>query len=257
MEAPVIVCDPGPRLRAHTLRLAPTADDVAAVAAAEIVALLETAVTWRGEAHLCLAGGSTPRLLHRALVMSSFQGWPQVHVWFGDERCVPQDHADSNVGMAQETLLDLVPVDPRHVHRPAGDIVPAEAARQYDAELQAMATRLRRDTPVMDALVLGMGADGHTASVFPGSPLLRPDAPAGAWCAAVHVPAVDAWRLTLTPAVLQAAAAVAVLVTGAGKRPALSRVLRGAAPVTELPIRLLEDARGDVAWFVDDAALLT
>jgi len=257
MEAPVIGCDPGPRVRAHTLRLARTADDVAAVAAAEIVALLETAVTWRGEAHLCLAGGSTPRLLHRALVMSAFQGWPQVHVWFGDERCVPPDHADSNVGMAHETLLDLVPVDPRHIHRLAGERVPTEAARQYDAELQAMATRLNRDAPVMDALILGMGDDGHTASVFPGSPLLRPDAPDGAWCAAVHVPTVDAWRLSLTPAVLQAAAAVAVLVTGAGKRAALSRVLRGAAPVTDLPIRLLEDARGDVAWFVDDAALLT
>lgn len=247
---------PGSRVPVHTLRLARTAEDVAAVAAAEIVAVLEAAVTWRGEAHLCLAGGSTPRLLHQALSRSTFEGWSKVHVWFGDERCVPADHADSNVRMAYETLLTLVPVDPRHIHRPAAELAPTEAARRYDAELRAMATRLARAAPVMDALILGMGNDGHTASVFPGSPLLTTEAHDGAWCAAVHVPALDAWRLTLTPPVLQAAAAVAVVVTGAGKRAVLSRVLSGAAPVTELPIRLLEQARGDVAWFVDAAALL-
>lgn len=254
METPV-TGDASARPRAHTLRLASTAEDVAAVAAAEIVALLGTAVAWRGEAHLCLAGGSTPRLLHRALVGAAFEGWSQVHVWFGDERCVPPDHPDSNAGMARETLLDHVPVDPRHIHRLAGDLPPDAAARAYDEALRDMAGRVRRDVPVMDVLVLGMGADGHTASVFPGSPLLTTDAPDDQWCAAVHVPALDAWRLTLTPPVLQAAAAVVALVTGEPKQATLARVLRGVAPVSELPIRLLEDARGDVAWFVDDAAL--
>jgi 6-phosphogluconolactonase len=241
--------------RAHTLRLAPGAEDLAAVAAAEIVALLETAVAWRGEAHLCLAGGSTPRLLHRALAGSTFDGWPHVHIWFGDERCVPAEHPDSNVGMAYETLLDHVPIERQNVHRLAGDQAPADAARDYDAQLRAMAARRRHDVPVMDALVLGMGEDGHTASLFPGSPLLAPDAPADAWCAAVHVPTLDAWRLTLTPPVLQAAAAIAVLVSGAGKHAALARVLQAAAPPSALPIRLLDEAHGDVAWFVDNAAL--
>lgn len=241
--------------RAHTLRLAPGPEDVAAVAAAEILALLETAVAWRGEAHLCLAGGSTPRLLHRALAGSTFEGWPRVHIWFGDERGVPPEHPDSNVGMACQTLLDHVPIAPAHVHRLAGDQAPADAARDYDAQLRAMAERRHHEVPVMDALVLGMGEDGHTASLFPGSPWLAPDAPADAWCAAVHVPSLDAWRLTLTPPVLQAAAAVAVLVTGAGKHAALARVLRGEAPPPVLPIRLLDEAHGDVAWFVDHAAL--
>lgn len=241
--------------RAHTLRLAQTADDLAAVAAAEIVALLSTAVSWRGEAHLCLAGGSTPRRLHRALAASAFEGWPQVHVWFGDERCVPPDHADSNAGMAFETLIDLVPIAPQHVHRLAGELAPAEAARQYDEQLRTQAARLGLDVPRMDVLVLGMGDDGHTASVFPGSPLLTGGHAPGVWCAAVHVPHLDAWRLTLTPDVLQAAAAVAVLVSGTGKQDALSRVLRGTASVSELPARLLEAATGDVGWFVDAPAL--
>ena len=241
---------------AHTLRAARTAADVAAVAAAEILALLESAIAWRGEAHLCLAGGGTPRLLHEALRASAFEGWPHVHIWFGDERCVPPDHADSNIGMAHETLLDLVPINPLHINRLAGELEPAEAARQYAILLRAQAERLNREHPLIDALVLGMGSDGHTASVFPGSPLLAADQdPARDWCAAVYVPKLDSWRLTLTPAVLQAASAVAVLVSGAGKNEALRRVVRGDAPVTDLPIRLLETARGDVAWFVDHAAL--
>lgn len=256
--------------RAHTLRLAETPEDVARTAAAEIIALLETALAWRGEAHLALAGGSTPRLLHAALAAVPFDGWPHVHVWFGDERCVPPDHPDSNAGMARETLLDRVPIADDHIHRMEGERAPDEAARRYDDALTAQAERLGRELPLLDVLVLGMGADGHTASLFPGSPLLAgPDAAppgptsgappgtasAGRWCAAVEVPSLDAWRLTLTPRLLQAAAAVTVLVTGAGKHDALQRVLLARAAVTALPARLLEDARGDVAWFVDGDAL--
>lgn len=241
--------------RSHTLKLAASPADVAAVAAAEIAALLETAVSWRGEAHLCLSGGSTPRLLHQALVASPFAGWPRVHVWWGDERPVPPDHPESNVGMAHETLLDLVAIDPQHIHRLRGDLDPQAAAAHYESDLQALATRSGTHLPVMDVLVLGMGVDAHTASIFPGSPLLKPDAPTRQWCAAVHVPSIGSWRLSLTPVVLQAAAAVVVLVAGAGKRPVLSRVLRAEATAAELPIRLLEGAHGDVAWFVDEAAL--
>lgn len=239
----------------HTLRLASSAEALASLAAAELVALLETAVAWRAEAHLCLAGGSTPRLLHAALTTIPFEGWPHVHIWFGDERCVPPDHPDSNVKMAQETLLDHVPVAPAHIHRLEGELPPADAARRYQEQLQAQAARYGRDEPVMDALILGMGSDGHTASLFPGSPLLAEGAPGDQWCEAVHVPSLDAWRLTLTPAVLQAAASVAVLVSGAGKHEALTKVLGATESLDKLPARVLEHARGDVAWFVDTAAL--
>ncbi len=249
--------------RTHTLRFAATPDALAQAAASEIVALLESALAWRGEAHLCLAGGSTPRLLHGALATSAFEGWPHVHVWFGDERCVPPDHPDSNAGMARETLIDRVPIDPAHVHRLEGELPPDQAAGKYDEALRRQADRLGRRSPLLDVLVLGMGTDGHTASIFPGSPLLdgagsgdRDELDVlGRWCAAVHVPALDAWRLTLTPAMLRAAAAVVLLVTGEAKQQALAGALTAAAPVDVLPVRLLEYARGDVAWFVDAGAV--
>lgn len=242
-------------LRPHTLRVAATPEFAARAAASEIVALLDAALSWRGEAHLCLAGGTTPRLLHEALTELPFEGWPHVHIWFGDERCVPPDHRDSNVGMARQTLLDRVAVSPEHVHRLAGELPPEEAARQYHDELHAMAARRGRTIPVMDVLVLGLGGDGHTASLFPGSPLLTPESAPATWSAAVHVPALGTSRLTLTPVVLQAAAAVIMLVTGPDKQQALARVLRRAAPVAQLPARLLESANGDVAWFVDEQAV--
>src|SRR5690606_25840392 len=216
------------------LRFAASPEAVAQAAAAEIVALLEAALSWRSEAHLCLAGGSTPRLLHAALAASSFEGWPHVHVWFGDERCVPPDHQDSNFAMARETLLRHVPIPPAHVHRLEGELAPEEAAERYDEALRRQAERLGRRSPLLDVLVLGMGTDGHTASIFPGSPLLdAADArdTVGHWCAAVHVPALDAWRLTLTPAMLRAAAAVLLLVTGEAKQQALAGALTAAAPV--------------------------
>jgi 6-phosphogluconolactonase len=238
-----------------TLRLASTPEQLACLAAEEIRVVLGTAVAWRGAAHLCLAGGSTPRLLHAELARQPFDGWPRVHIWFGDERCVPHDHPDSNARMAEETLLRHVPVAPHHVHRLAGALDPHEAARQYHTALQDLAEREARDVPCFDALVLGLGDDGHTASVFPGSALLGEDAAPEAWCVAEHVPHLDAWRLTVTPPVLRGASTTVVLVTGTSKHEALQRVLTGAAPLQQLPARLLEAARGDVAWFVDADAM--
>lgn len=240
-----------------TLRVEQTPERLAELAASEILAVLGTALAWRGEAHLCLSGGSTPTLLHAALVRHTFDGWPHVHVWFGDERCVPSDHADSNARMADETLLRHVGIADLHVHRLAGDRDPAEAAAQYHGALQDLAERAQAEVPTFDVLILGMGDDAHTASIFPGSPLLDhlDAAPAPPWAAAVHVPKLDAWRLTLTPAVLCAATATVVLVTGAGKHEALRRVLTRGVPIADAPARLLERATGDLAWFVDTGAL--
>jgi 6-phosphogluconolactonase len=240
-----------------TLRVETSPERLADLAAAEILVVLGTAIAWRGEAHLCLAGGSTPRLLHDALARHTFDGWPHVHVWFGDERCVPPDHADSNARMAAETLLRHVGIAELHVHRPAGERDPAEAAEQYHDALQDLAERAQGEVPTFDVLILGMGDDAHTASIFPGSPLLDhvEAAPTPPWAVAIHVPTLDAWRLTLTPAVLCAARATVVLVTGTGKHEALHRVLTRSAPLKDAPARLLERATGDLAWFVDTAAL--
>lgn len=242
--------------RGAVLRLSPTPEALAEAAASEVLALLEAAMAWRGEAHLVLSGGRTPAALHRVLAARPFDGWSHVHVWFGDERTVPPDHVDSNYRMARETLLDHVPVPAAQVHRFEAELPPVEAAERYDAALSALAAAQQRDVPTVDVLLLGMGGDAHTASLFPGSPLLDGSAPSAPRHAqAVHVPALDTWRLTLTPATLRAARAVCLLVAGADKHPALRRVLGAAPPLVEAPVTLVHDLPGDVAWFVDRAAL--
>lgn len=242
--------------RGAVLRLSSTPEQLAEAAASEVLALLEAAIAWRGEAHLALSGGRTPAMLHRVLAARPFEGWSYVHVWFGDERTVPPDHDESNYHMARETLLAHVPIPEEQVHRFAAEQPPVEAAARYGAELAALAARQARPVPALDVLLLGMGSDAHTASLFPGSPLLG----AGAsdqprFARAVHVPSLDTWRLTLTPETLRAARAVCVLVAGADKHGALRRVLANPPPLVEAPVTLVHDCPGDVAWFVDRAAL--
>jgi len=241
--------------RGAVLRLAATPEALAEAAASEVLALLESAMAWRGEAHLALSGGKTPAALHRALASRSFEGWSHVHVWFGDERTVPPDHADSNYRMARETLLDHVSVPASQVHRFDTALSPASAAAQYHEALAGLARGQGRDVPALDVLLLGMGSDAHTASLFPGSPLLSGDAASGRHAAAVHVPAMDTWRLTLTPATVRAARAVCLLIAGADKHAALRRVFVDAPALDEAPVTLVHDVPGDVAWFVDRAAL--
>ncbi len=244
--------------RGALLRLTPSAGALAAAAAAEVLALLEAALAWRGEAHLALAGGRTPAAMYRRLAEAPFDGWSHVHVWFGDERTVPPDHGDSNYRMARETLLSAVPIAEAHVHRMAGELEPREAAARYDAALRDLAGDQQRAAPTFDVLLLGMGADAHTASLFPGSPLLAPEARQGdapAFAAAVHVPSLDAWRLTITPACIAAARATLVLVSGGDKQSALRRVLGDEPDLADAPATLLHDVPGDVAWYVDRAAL--
>jgi 6-phosphogluconolactonase len=206
------------------------------VAAAErIAAALREAVAERGSASLALAGGNTPRPVYEKLATLDVP-WERVHVYFGDERCVEPDDAQSNYRAAREALLDQVPV---------GRVLRMEAERE-DREWAAddYAALLPE---ALDVLLLGMGADGHTASLFPGHAALeereRKVVP-------VEGPKPPPWRLTITAPVIAAARQVFVLVTGAGKAQTVAQVLGAAEPVAEFPIRL---ARHGV-WFLDPAA---
>jgi 6-phosphogluconolactonase len=203
--------------------------------------------------HIALAGGGTPRRFYRALATAgAARDWHQIHFWFGDERAVPADHPDSNYRMARETLFDHLPVPAGNIHpMPVPDVVSAatlaEAAREYETALRQLPQEDGR--PRFDLVLLGMGADGHTASLFPGTDAVGESR---RMVMAVWVPQLSAWRLTLTLPVLNAARHVWVMVTGKAKATVLRQVLARREPL--LPIQRLQPQAG-IDWFVDAAAM--
>jgi 6-phosphogluconolactonase len=219
-------------------------------AAQRLTASARQEVAGHGAFHWALAGGSTPQGLYELLATSEFAGripWAGIHAWFGDERCVPPDHEQSNYRMARTALLDRVPLPAERVHRLAGEEAPAAAADAY-AEAMARSLPQADGVPVLDLVLLGLGPDGHVASLFPGTPALE----ATGWVTAVHVPALDAWRLSLTLPVINAARRVWLLASGPDK----AAIVRAAAapPGSEpLPVQCLAP-RGEWVWFLDQAA---
>jgi 6-phosphogluconolactonase len=218
-----------------------------AEAARRFAALARTAIAERGRFVVALSGGSTPRPVYALLAeepLVSQVDWARVHIFWGDERCVLPDHADSNYRMASDALLDRVAIPLGNVHRVHGERPPDEAAALYEAELAEVLERQGR----FDLILLGMGADGHTASLFPDTAALdereRDVVP-------VYVDKLAAWRVTLTLPVINAARSVIFLVSGAGKAPVLARVHGG----EELPASLVQPTDGELIWLVDrDAA---
>ncbi len=181
------------------LTTCPDAPSVAARASALIVRALSGARDERGQAHLALSGGTTPGLTYRLLAQEEMD-WDGVHIWFADERCVGPEHEDSNYRLAAETLLGPAGIDASQVHRMEGELGPEEGAERYTAELER---RLgSRVLPVLDLVVLGIGPDGHVASLFPGADTLRmSDAPA---CIGISdSPKPPPERLTLSLPVLR------------------------------------------------------
>jgi 6-phosphogluconolactonase len=220
-----------------------------------------------------LSGGSTPRALYRLLADADapFRGridWPAIHFFWGDERHVPPDHPDSNFRMAREAMLDHVPAPAAHVHRIAGEEPDAaRAAQRYERELIDLfglraggdgdAAAEARGLPRFDLVLLGLGDEGHTASLFPGSPLLAGSPPPGSprqLAAAVWVAKLETWRITLTPPVLNRAATVIFLVSGAAKAPALAAVLEGEPQPELYPAQVVAPIDGRLLWLVDRAA---
>ncbi len=198
--------------------------------------------------HLVLAGGSTPQGLYRQLALGGERpDWSRVHFWFSDERCVPPDHRDSNYRMVRETLLQSIDAPARNVHRIACEDAPQQAAQAYDAELARLAAPGRR-WPRFDLVLLGVGEDGHTASLFPGTPVLtvrdRGAAP-------VYVEKLASWRVSLTYPVLNDARRVLFLVAGGKKAGIVSQLL--GANAQNYPAGAIRP-RGELIWCLDRAA---
>src|SRR5215471_5913347 len=240
-----------PHIFMTAIRVLPDPAALADTAARQIVERAQAAIDARGAFSIALSGGSTPRDLHRHLATPPLAGqvdWEHVHVFFGDERMVPPDDAQSNYRMADETLLSRVPIPSEQVHRMRGELPPTEASADYAAQLRSF---FRDDPPRLDVILLGMGDNGHTASLFPGLSAVHEQR---RWVVAEDVPEVGMWRITLTPVVLNLGREVVFLVAGEGKANMLRQVLEGPYDPEERPAQIVRPAPGEVIWLVDAAA---
>jgi 6-phosphogluconolactonase len=221
----------------HRIVVAPEA--LPEIAARHIATVIEQAIADRGRASVMLAGGSTPRAVHRQLALSPRIAWDKVEIFFGDERAVPPGNPQSNYHMARESLLDAVSIPSSRVHR-------MEAERP---DREAAAEEYARQLPErLDLIILGLGEDGHTASLFPGSSALRETARK---VVAVMGPKPPPQRLTVTPPVIAAAREKIILVSGTGKAGAVARALEGPDQPIQCPAQLARDG----IWIMDrDAA---
>jgi 6-phosphogluconolactonase len=236
------------------IRTFETPEHVAQAAAEEFVALNHEAVAAHGRFTVALAGGSTPRRLYELLADAPFRSqadWSKVHLFWGDERPVPPEHADSNYGMARRALLDKLNLPPAQIHRMPADRPDLDAAaRAYQAEIAAvLGAGAEGKPPAFDLMLLGMGADGHTASLFPGTCALGEST---RWVVPNPVAKLNATRLTLTSPILNQARTVLFLVTGADKAAPLAEVLEGPSDTARLPSQLIRPVSPSrVIWMVD------
>jgi 6-phosphogluconolactonase len=228
---------------------------LARAAAAEFQGRAAEAVAAGGAFRVVLSGGSTPRGLLSLLAGEPYRAhlpWEAIHFFWGDERHVPPDHPDSNYGMAREALLSRVPVPPANVHRIPGEEGHAgAAAAAYERTLKESFRLQGDERPRFDLVYLGLGPDGHTASLFPGTKALHEER---RLVVANWVGKFYAHRITLTAPVLNAAALVVFLVAGADKAVPLKAVLEGPREPDQLPAQLIRPEGGRLVWLVDRSA---
>ena len=228
-------------------------DDPAALslaAARHIVTGAKAAIAARGQCTLALSGGTTPQETFTRLAEGPADAldWRRLQVYFSDERCVPPDHPDSNYGAAKKRLLDRVDIPPANVHRIAGERDPPESAAQYETELSVV----RR----FDLILLGLGLDGHTASLFPevlASSVLE-QKNRERKVLAVHVASRNSWRITMTPQLINDAREVLLLAYGQDKAGVVKDVLEGERRPATLPAQLIDPRDGTLRWLLDKAA---
>lgn len=212
----------------------------------------------RGRFALALSGGSTPCILYQ-LLAGEYRDqipWPEVHLFWGDERCVPPEHRDSNFGMARQTLIAKVPVPPENIHRIPVEIKPYErAAKAYEQVLREFFGPPVTEglAPSFDLVLLGVGEDGHTASLFSGSPVLQEQE---RWVAAVQAPPTvsPAWRVTLTLPIINRAARAFFLISGEEKRAVVTSILGDHEAASQHYPAAMVRPKTEVIWFLDQAA---
>jgi len=234
----------------------PDAAALAQRAANYLVEMVGEAVAGRGRARIAISGGSTPKATFQLLAdpnqpFRSRMPWSDLEIYWVDERCVGPDDADSNFRMTREALLDQVPLAPEQIHRIEGELDPHAAADKYASELSNSFRLDGAQTPRFDLVSLGMGPDGHTASLFPRTAALHETSRI---VAANHVPQMNTWRITLTWPVINAARSVFFLISGADKAEVLNEVLTGPRDVERLPSQLIWPSSGILTLILDKAA---
>lgn len=224
---------------------------LANAAADEFAVLAALAIRQTGRFTVALSGGSTPKALHTALVerYAAQVDWSRVHLFWGDERSVPPEDPQSNFGMARDTLLNFLTIPEANIHRMRGEGDPSRAAEEYEEMLLAFFD----GPPHFDLVLLGMGDDGHTASLFPSTTAIWE--PSDRYVVANFVDKLDTWRITLTAGAINAAECVMFLVAGETKASRLKEVLYGEHRPNDLPSQLIRPTRGRLRWLVDRAAM--
>lgn len=243
-----------PRPTTVTYRVFPTPPEVAKAAAELFTNSITAAATARGIARVAISGGTTPKAMFTLLASDDFATripWDKLDLYWVDERCVGPEDADSNYRMTREALLSKVPLPAARIHRMEGELPPEEAAARYEAAIRNGFRLEGAETPTFDLVLLGMGDDGHTASLFPHTEALDDMTHI---VVANHVPQKDTWRITLTWPVINQGREVAFLIEGAGKAQVLSEVLQGPYQPETYPSQIIRPASGKLTLLLDAAA---
>ena len=245
-----------PRPVTVTYSVSPTPAEVAKAAAQLFTQAATNAASARGRARIAISGGTTPKAMFALLAdpaqpFAQQVPWQKLDLYWVDERCVPPNHPDSNYRMTNEALLSKVPLALDRVHRMEGELDPAVAAARYESAIRNSFRLEGAETPTFDLILLGMGDDGHTASLFPHTEALNDLTDI---VTANHVPQKDTWRITLTWPVINQGREVAFLIEGAAKAQVLHDVLLGPYQPDTYPSQIIRPASGKLSFLLDSAA---
>jgi 6-phosphogluconolactonase len=245
-----------PRTIAVTYQVFATPAEMAVASARLFASRIEHAVNNRGVARIAISGGSTPQVMFKLLADPSGPfvatiPWDKLQLFWVDERCVPPDNPESNYGVCRDLLLSKVPLPAANVFRMEGELDPEEAAARYESTLRNTLKLEGAESPAFDLVLLGMGPDGHTASLFPHTEALNEMM---RLVVANHVPQKDTWRISLTWPVINHGTEVAFAIAGADKATVLAHVLTGARNPEEYPSQLIRPASGKLLFLLDEAA---
>ncbi len=236
------------------IHIYPNKEKLVAATTERVVDSIEKAIAKNGFCNIALSGGNTPGGVYSLLATIPYKDrvdWGKLHLFWGDERMVPPEHQDSNFKMVEDTLLKHVAVPDDNVHRIRGEIVPEQAAAEEYSSL--LNVHFKTDLPRFDIILLGLGEDGHTASLFPGTDAVEERE---RHAVAAFVPKLDSWRVTLTLPVLNAAREIYFLVSGRSKSDIIQRIMSIKQPSKELPATMVDPDNGELHWMLDSEAMV-